>query len=159
MKGFSVTDSIHLNPARFVSLRKMCGKKLHLVGLLLFLLFGVSCTTQKKKQNPYGISTTTDFYNAEKYEAKRKKQLRYLYTYSMKDVLYGNPCVSEVTRSYGFEYIPAFDSPDEPRNDLSIWVHNLATSVAISFRHGIFWKRKVKKRIRFCAENSGDFNG
>lgn len=119
----------------------------------------ISCSMHKKSRDPYGMSATTDFYNAEKYEAQRKQQLRYIYAYQMKDVLYGNPCVSEITRSFGFEYIPAFDSPDEPRNDLSIWAHNLVTSMAISFRHGIFWKRKVKKRIRYCAENSGDFNG
>jgi hypothetical protein len=101
----------------------------------------------------------TDYYGAGKVENQQKKQLRYLYAYQMKNVLYGNPCVSEVTRSFGFEYIPAFDSPDEPRNDLAIWFHNFSTSIGIAFRHGLLWKRKVKKRIRYCAETSGDFNG
>jgi len=131
---------------------------------ILFLLIpaiGIcpSCSVQNKNQQPFRQSTTTDFYNAERYEVRPKKQLRYLYTYNMREVLYGNPCVSEVTRHFGFEYIPAFDSPDEPRNDLSIFAHNLFTSLSITFRHGFFWKRKVKKRIRYCAENSGDFNG
>jgi hypothetical protein len=118
-----------------------------------------SCSGQKKRKDPYAFSATTDFYNAEKFESKSKKRDRYLYAYDMKKVLYGNTCVTEVTKSFGFEYIPAFDSPDEPRNDLAIWAHNFTTSVAIAFRHGIFWKRKVKKKIRFCAETSGDFNG
>lgn len=77
----------------------------------------------------------------------------------MKKVLYGNQCVNDVTHKFGFEYIPAFDSADEPRNDLQIWSHNFFTSLGISFRHGLFWKRKVKKRIKYCVESSGDYNG
>lgn len=60
---------------------------------------------------------------------------------------------------YGFEYMPAFDSAEEPRNDLEIWAHNFFTSLSITFKKGLFWKRKVKKRIKYCAESSGDFNG
>jgi hypothetical protein len=67
--------------------------------------------------------------------------------------------VNDVTHQFGYEYIPAFDSAEEPRNDLEIWVHNFFTSVGITFRHGLFWKKKVKKRIRYCADSSGDFNG
>ena len=126
--------------------------------MLMAINFLYSCAAPKNKK-PFDLSTTTDFYNAERYEKSKKESLRLLYAYNMKDVLYGNPCVTEVTRSFGFEYIPAFDSPDEPRNDLAIWVHNFTNSVAIAFRHGPFWKRKVKKRIRYCAETSGDFNG
>jgi hypothetical protein len=123
-----------------------------------FILF--SCSSQKKKsQNPFALSGTTDFYNTEKYESQKKQRDRYLYAYNMRKILYGNPCVTEVTKAFGFEYIPAFDSPDEPRNDLQIWAHNFVTSIAITFRHGLLWKRKVKKRIRYCAETSGDFNG
>lgn len=135
-------------------------KYLQLFPILMVLSAGLfSCSAPKKNKNSFPLSATTDFYNAERYETKKKKTLRQLYTYNMKAVLFGNPCVTEVTRSYGFEYMPAFDSPDEPRNDLAIWFHNFTTSMAITFRHGLFWKRKVKKRIRYCAETTGDFNG
>lgn len=127
--------------------------------VLLLLLFTACAGRKKKSAGNLPLSSVTDFYNAEKFEAKKKLRDRYLYAYDMKKVLYGNPCVTEVTKSFGFEYIPAFDSPDEPRNDLAIWAHNFTTSIAITFRHGLFWKRKVKKRIRYCAEASGDFNG
>lgn len=129
--------------------------------LIFFIaLLATSCASQKKT-GPAGLpmSSTTDFYNAEKFESKEKHRDRYLYAHNMRKILYGNPCVTEVTKAFGFEYIPAFDSPDEPRNDLQIWAHNFVTSIAITFRHGLLWKRKVKKRIRYCAETSGDFNG
>lgn len=120
----------------------------------------VGCgTTKKPKGNTYQFSSATDYYNAEKFEGLEKKPFRYLYAYNMRKVLYGNPCVSDVTHEFGFEYIPAFDSPDEPRNDLQIWAHNFFTSMAITFRHGLFWKKKVKRRIKYCAESSGDFIG
>jgi hypothetical protein len=67
--------------------------------------------------------------------------------------------VNDATRKYGFEYIPAFDSAEEPRNDLQIWAHNFFTSMGITLRHGFRWKKNVRKRIRYCAESSGDFNG
>lgn len=126
----------------------------------LLLVLACSCQAQKsKKADPYKFSSTTDYYNAERYEGMEKKRLRYLYAYNMKEVLYGNPCVSDVTKAFGFEYIPAFDSAEEPRNDLEIWAHNFFTSIGITFRHGLFWKRKVKRRIKYCAESSGDFIG
>jgi hypothetical protein len=134
--------------------------RIHLTALLILpvvILFS-SCRTSKTKK-PFEMSTTTDFYNAERFEKRKKTSIRLLYAYNTNKVLYGNPCATEVTRSFGFEYIPAFDSADEPRNDLAIWVHNFTNSVAIAFRYGPFWKRKVKKRIRYCAETSGDFNG
>jgi hypothetical protein len=129
--------------------------------LLLFASlcwFEISCSSQKKV-NPYAFSSTTDFYNAEKFEGTQKVRYRYLYAYNMKKVLYGNQCVHDVTRKFGFEYIPAFDSAEEKRNDLEIWAHNFITNIAITFKHGFLWKRKVRKRIKYCAESSGDFNG
>lgn len=120
----------------------------------------VSCSSRKKKaKDPFAFSSTTDYYHAERFEANPKKPYKYLYAYNMRKVLYGNPCVTEVTRQYGFEYIPAFDSAEEPRNDLQIWVHNAVTSMRIAFRHGLLWKKKVRKKIKYCAESSGDFNG
>jgi hypothetical protein len=128
---------------------------------LILTLLGLgqfSCSSQKTK-NPYNFSSTTDFYNAERYEGAQKMRYRYLYAYNMKKVLYGNQCVTDVTRHYGFEYIPAFNSAEERRNDLEIWFHNFITNTAITFKHGFVWKRKVRKRIKYCAESSGDFNG
>jgi hypothetical protein len=128
--------------------------------LLAGLFFLASCGSQKsKKKDQFAFSSTTDFYNAEKFEGAQKVRYRYLYAYNMRKVLYGNQCVNDVTRKFGFEYIPAFDSAEEKRNDLEIWAHNVLTNIAITFRHGLFWKRKVRKRIKYCAESSGDFNG
>jgi len=129
--------------------------------LIAFTCVQFSCSSQKenKKKDAYKFSSTTDFYNAEKFEGFEKKRYRYLYAYNMKKVLYGNQCVNDITRKFGFEYIPAFDNAEEPRNDLQIWAHNFFTNIGITFRHGLFWKSKVKKRIRYCAESSGDFNG
>jgi len=137
-------------------------KQLHKTPFLLIaaLFLMISCGSQKsKKKDPFAFSSTTDFYNAEKFEGAQKVRYRYLYAYNMKKVLYGNQCVHDVTRKFGFEYIPAFDSAEEKRNDLEIWAHNFVTNIAITFKHGFLWKRKVRKRIKYCAESSGDFNG
>jgi hypothetical protein len=59
----------------------------------------------------------------------------------------------------GFEYQPAFVNATEPRNELAIYAHNFITHIALTFRNGPFWKRKVKKRIKFCRTTTGDFIG
>lgn len=129
------------------------------VAFLALLLASVACSSTKKPKDPFAFSSTTDFYNAEKFEAKPLQRYKYLYAYNMKKVLYGNPCVNDATHKYGYEYIPAFDSAEEPRNDLQIWAHNFFTSLGITLKHGFRWKRNVKKRIKYCSESSGDFNG
>jgi hypothetical protein len=129
--------------------------------LTLFLFMGNSCKSSKESaaSKPFKFSSTTDYYDAERFEAVKKKRTRILYTHNTKKVLLGNYCVTEFTQSLGFEYQPAFVNATEPRNELAIYAHNFITNIALTFRNGPFWKRKVKKRIKFCRTTTGDFIG
>ncbi|MEQ8473677.1 MAG: hypothetical protein RIC35_20945 [Marinoscillum sp.] len=89
----------------------------------------------------------------------KRKHISYLYTVDSKNILYGNPCAVEATRKMGFEYvvqplgIPG--SPDEKDYELN----NFLVKMKLFFTRSPFWKAILNKRIRECAEKSGDIVG
>jgi hypothetical protein len=114
---------------------------------------------QKRKQKEYTYSSTTDYYNASKYEHQRQTTFVALYSKKPTKVLLGNECVSSFTRELGFEYVYPFTSPGAPQNDLHIFFSNTVHQIGLTFKNGLGWKRKVRKRIEQCRTSSGDFTG
>jgi hypothetical protein len=104
-------------------------------------------------------SSTTDYYNAERFEREKTRRIRSMYTSTSKDNLVGNPCVEEFTKKLGFVYVQPFLSTEYPVKVLDQWTNNFWVNTVVFFRKGPFWKRKLRKRIRFCRESSGDFIG
>lgn len=130
------------------------------ISFFFFLtFFSLGAFGQRRKPNDYTYSSTTDYYNAAKFE--RQKQTRFIALYSTEPtkVLLGNECVSSFTREMGFEYVYPFTSPGAPQNNLHIFFANSMRHVTLTFKNGLGWKRKVKKRIEQCRTSSGDFAG
>lgn len=127
--------------------------------LSFFLAFWTDGFGQRRRPKDYTYSSTTDYYDAAKYE--HQKQTRYIAIYSKEPtrVLLGNECVSSYTRELGFEYVYPFTSPGAPQNDLHIFFANFFHQITLTFKNGPGWKRKVKKRIEQCRTSSGDFTG
>ena len=111
------------------------------------------------KEKDFGYSSTTDYYDARKYEKKTRTALIGLYSKDPAETLMGNECVESYTRELGFEYVYPFSSPGIPRNDLYIFANNRWNGLRLMFKNGLFWKRKVKKRIKACRLSSGDYRG
>ncbi|MAE83227.1 MAG: hypothetical protein CMB80_10855 [Flammeovirgaceae bacterium] len=89
----------------------------------------------------------------------KRKVIEYIYVKDSKDILYGNPCAMEVTRKMGFEYVPQPLGVPGGMSINEIEKHNMLIKLKLFFTKGPFWKLIVKKRIKDCATNSGDFVG
>jgi len=128
--------------------------------LLLFLisLAFVSCKSHRDSQE-FRYSSATDYYNAERFEREKMIRIRSMYTSSSKENLVGNSCVEEYTRKLGFIFIQPYLSPEYPVKVLDQWANNTWVKTIVLFRKGPFWQRKLRKRIKFCRESSGDFIG
>lgn len=74
-------------------------------------------------------------------DEKSKRKLDYYY-------MSGNPCVEQVTHRYGFEYelVPK----TVKMNVFRRFFHNLGVNTITFFKHGPFWKKKMKKKIKTC---------
>lgn len=96
--------------------------------------------------------------NKGKNKPKRKK-IAYIYTEDSKGILYGNPCAVEATRKMRFEYVvQPFGLPGSP-NQKDYELNNFLVQLRLFFTRSPFWKLILKKRIRECAEKSGDIVG
>jgi hypothetical protein len=131
--------------------------------VLVFLAIGVGigllsgCRTAYKP--PYSESSTTDYYDAVSFEKPKRYEPLAMYTYRPNDFLVGNNCVTEYTKTLGFEYTYPFTQPNEQPNHLYSFFHNVHTHMRLTRRLGFGWKRKVKRRIKQCKTSSGDFRG
>ncbi len=87
------------------------------------------------------------------------EKLEYFIINDPQKVLYGNPCVEEVTHSLGFRYmLVPMTKIDGYIDEDPVW-HNFKTHVKLIFKNGPFYKSKVRKAIKTCAVSSGDFVG
>ena len=92
--------------------------------------------------------------------ANYPKKLDYIVIDNPAKVLYGNPCVEEVTQKMGFkyQYIPDTRAPGYVNTEDPTW-HNIKTHFKLMFKNGPFYKSKVRKAIKRCRKSSGDFVG
>ena len=72
---------------------------------------------------------------------------------------YGNPCVVEITRSKGFEYLVTLKGQPGYESEFQRGFHNFGVNISLLFRNGPFWKSGLKKRIADCRHKSGDYVG
>jgi hypothetical protein len=78
-------------------------------------------------------------------------------------VLYGNPCMEEITHGMGFQYLlipetEAYSSADGYNNEGMFW-HNFKAHLNLIKKNGLFYRKKLKRAIKFCRQMSGDFEG
>ena len=134
------------------------------VMIFTIFLMGTVAYAQKSKKDDWKKHTPTENIKPG-YEANRpknrpkRKVIEYIYVKDSKGILFGNPCAVEVTRKMGFEYVPQPLGVPGGMTISEIENHNMLVKLKLFFTKGPFWKLVAKKRIKECAENSGDFVG
>lgn len=134
--------------------------------VVIFTIFltGTVAHGQKSKKDDWEdhVPTENIIFGYEADNAKnrpKRKVITYIYVKDSKGILYGNPCSVEVTRKMGFEYVPQPLGVPGSISLKDIEKNNLLVKLKLLFTKGPFWKLIVKKRIKECAVNSGDFVG
>ncbi|MGI9542109.1 MAG: hypothetical protein ACR2MX_02555 [Cyclobacteriaceae bacterium] len=89
----------------------------------------------------------------------KRQRIRYLIKGNTKNTLYGNPCVNQVTREMGFEYLITMKGQQGYESEAQRWAHNFGVKMGLVFKNGPFWKAKLNKRTANCRDRSGDYVG
>ena len=125
------------------------------------LMFLLSFDLLIGQNTPPASTSNTDF-NKKNRTAQKKsksKKVRYILKKDTQNTSYGNPCVVEVTRSKGFEYLVTLKGQPGYESELQRGFHNFGVNVSLLFRNGPFWKTGLKKKIKDCRFKSGDYVG
>jgi len=107
-------------------------------------------------------STSNTNFNKKTRSSQKKtnsKKVRYLLKKDTQNTSYGNPCVVEITRAKGFEYMVTLKGQPGYESELQRGFHNFGVNVALLFRNGPFWKSGLRKKIDDCRIKSGDYVG
>lgn len=130
-------------------------------GFLLILCF-CFLMTSKESFSQEGVATNkTDSNTSVKQsrdEKKGAKRYMLIYHKNTKGILYGNPCMMEVTRSMGFEYAVAPKGTKGYRTEAGRVVHNFGVKTVL-FVKNPFWKIKVNRKLKECRIKTGDYTG
>lgn len=100
-----------------------------------------------KKDKNFDRTKTPNFPKSKIYVIIRKPE----------KVLYGNPCMEEITDEMGFEYLLIPRTSAEGYTDEEPFWHNLKAHFKLIKKNGLFYKRKLRRAIKFCRQMSGDF--
>jgi hypothetical protein len=128
-------------------------------GLLLLCLLAFDPIVAQN--TPPESTTNTDFDKKPRKSQKKSssKKVRYILKKNTQNTSYGNPCVVEITRAKGFEYLVTLKGQPGYESEVQRGFHNFGVNVALFFRNGPFWKSGLKKKIDDCRHKSGDYVG
>lgn len=89
----------------------------------------------------------------------KRKKIRFLVKKRTNGLLMGNKCAEDVTHKMGFEYIVLAKGQPGYKNEWQRNWHNLGVKALLFITRGPFWKFAVKKRIKRCKYQTGDYMG
>lgn len=127
--------------------------------ILMISLVGVECRAQESDEIKRDLPTEKVAFKVEddsKANRPKKKKIRYIIKNGTSGILYGNPCVLQVTRRMGFEY--AVQTPLLPGSTIEprrLW-NNFKVKLLLTLKYGPFWKISLNKRLKECGIKSGD---
>lgn len=124
--------------------------------ILCFFCLPILAQTQESEIPKKGSSAIVT--QKKRHQVKRQK-IRYLIKGNTKNTLYGNPCVNQVTREMGFEYLITLKGQQGYESEAQRWAHNFGVKIGLVFKNGPFWKGKLNKRTADCRDRSGDYVG
>jgi hypothetical protein len=130
--------------------------------LIALLFFGFTSHSQQSNASEHFPTSRVDQRVNENTKENAPKQLniRYIYKKNPGDImLYGNPCALQITRDMGFEYAREHRPDDRFSATWRRFKNNLGTKSKLFFTKGPWWKATVNKRIKRCAQYSGDRRG
>jgi hypothetical protein len=125
--------------------------------MLCFILLSLCM----QAQNEPPVTNKTDSkvrVKRDKSEKPEGKQYMLIYHKNTKGILYGNPCMMEVTRKMGFEYAVAPKGTKGNRTEFGRRMHNFGVKSVLTAKNP-FWRSKVKRKLKECRQKTGDFTG
>jgi hypothetical protein len=127
----------------------------------MLLVFMLAVEPAFSQTSPPSTTSNTDFdkksRNAQK--KSKSKKVRYILKRDTQNTSYGNPCVVEITRSKGFEYLVTLKGQPGYESEVQRGFHNFGINIALLFRNGPFWKLGLRNKIKDCRQKSGDYVG
>lgn len=92
-------------------------------------------------------------------KSQKKSHRAYIVTANIRNIGYGNKCVTEATRKMGFVYVPMPANEIERKSTFYYFTHNQMARLKVTLKNGPFWQGKLKKNIKRCRQTTGDFTG
>lgn len=116
----------------------------------IFFLVLFSMCMPVLAQHEHRIRATTKTSISEEFDLKelknsRRRTVNYLVVTDIRDVAYGNRCVTEATRRLGFIYTPMPIIEVERKSKFHYFIHNHINKFKVTLKHGPGWKKKLKK--------------
>jgi hypothetical protein len=130
-----------------------------LLTILMISLASIECLAQESDEIQKELPTEKIGFKVEddsKANRPKKKKIRYIIKNGTSGILYGNPCVLQVTHKMGFEY--AVQTPLLPGSTIEprrLW-NNFKVKMLLILKYSPFWKGSVNKRLKECGIKSGD---
>jgi hypothetical protein len=125
---------------------------------LYILLFGVgvlvSIPVMAQQENRITATTKTSIaedFDLKELKNRKRRTVNYLVVTDIRDIAYGNRCVTEATRRLGFVYTPMPISEVERKSKFHYFMHNQIAKFKITLKHGPAWKKKLRKSIARCG--------
>ncbi|UXP33277.1 hypothetical protein N6H18_04850 [Reichenbachiella agarivorans] len=88
-----------------------------------------------------------------------KHAIAYIYVKDGEKLLYGNRCAIEETHQMGFEYVLEDKRYQDFGTKWRRFGNNLKIKTKLVFTKGPWWKATLNKRLKQCAQSTGDFTG
>ncbi len=127
--------------------------------LLLFCMLALEPALSQDAPPESTSNTDFDKKTRNSHKKSKSKKVRYLIKKDTQNTSYGNPCVIEITRSKGFEYLVTLKGQPGYKSEVQRGFHNFGVNVSLMFRNGPFWKSGLRKKIDDCRHKSGDYVG
>jgi hypothetical protein len=120
-----------------------------LVGMAV--LASIPVLGQENKITATTKTSISDEYDLKELKNRQRRTVTYLVVTDIRDIAYGNRCVTEATRRLGFVYTPMPISEIERKSRFHYFTHNQFTKLKITVKHGPGWKKKLRKSIARCG--------
>lgn len=78
-----------------------------------------------------------------------------VYRRSADGLLLGNACAEDVRKKYHMQY--AIVPYNHPVSGSQYFFHNFFANIKLFFKNGLFWKSRMRKKIKKCQERTADF--
>jgi hypothetical protein len=96
-------------------------------------------------------TSISDEFDLKELKNRQRRTVNVLVVSDIRNIAYGNRCVTEATRRLGFVYTPMPISEIERRSRFYYFMHNQITKFKIILKHGPGWKKKLRKSIARCG--------
>lgn len=89
----------------------------------------------------------------------KEKPISVIYVATPNGILYGNPCAVEETKKMNFVYVAQKPGLPGGETEEDMYYNNTIVKLKLVFTRSPFWKLILNRRIKKCAQKTGDIVG